>query len=213
MKVILSVISLCFYCPFLTAADPKGIPPEENVNSEKLASYYFDQGVDEGEKGNHAKAFQWFKKAAEQGIVPAQFNLGLMYLKGEGVLQDYKQAFKWYTKAAEQGHALAQFNLGLMYRQGHGALQDYKQAVKWYTKSAEQGFADAQYNLGVLYALGNGVLKDTVTAYSWANIAAANGHSSKLRELLTKQMTPEQIAEGQKLSREMVKANPKLLGN
>ena len=64
-----------------------------------------------------------------------------------------------------------------------------------------------------MYALGKGVLKDTVTAYSWANIAAANGYSSKLRELLTKQMTPEQIAEGQKLSREMVKANPKLLGN
>jgi len=120
---------------------------------------------------------------------------------------------KWYTKAAEQGDADSRYILGNMYRAGHGVLQDYKKAVQWYTKAAEQGYASAQNNLGIMYALGEGVLKDTVTAYSWANIAAANGFSSKLRELLTKQMTPEQIAEGQKLSREMVKANPKLLGN
>ena len=72
--------------------------------------------------------------AGEQGFVQAQFNLGLMYAKGQGVLQDYKESIKWFRKAAEQGHALAQNNLGLMYDKGQGVLQEYKQAVKWYRK-------------------------------------------------------------------------------
>ena len=38
---------------------------------------------------------------AEQGVPKAQYNLGLMYDKGKGVVQDHKEAAKWYTKAAE----------------------------------------------------------------------------------------------------------------
>jgi len=46
--------------------------------------------------------------AAEQGDADAQYNLGWMYVKGEGVPQNYKTAVKWYTLAAEQGLASAQ---------------------------------------------------------------------------------------------------------
>ena len=41
-------------------------------------------------------------KAAEQGLVQAQYNLGDMYEQGQGVRQDYAEAFRWYRKAAEQ---------------------------------------------------------------------------------------------------------------
>jgi TPR repeat protein len=37
---------------------------------------------------------------AEQGDATAQYNLGLMYDHGWGVLQDYVQAHKWYNLAA-----------------------------------------------------------------------------------------------------------------
>ncbi|MEZ9417619.1 tetratricopeptide repeat protein, partial [Vibrio sp. 10N.286.49.E1] len=62
----------------------------------------------------------------------AQYNLGLSYERGVGVIQDYKEAVSWYRKAAEQGHALAQNNLGVMYEEGRGVSQDYKEAVSWY---------------------------------------------------------------------------------
>ena len=45
----------------------------------------------------------------------AQFNLGVMYANGEGVLKDEAEAVRWYRLAAEQGHAAAQFNLGNSY--------------------------------------------------------------------------------------------------
>ena len=39
---------------------------------------------------------------ANQGQSWAQYNLGLMYDNGRGVLQDYKVAVKWYRLAAEE---------------------------------------------------------------------------------------------------------------
>ena len=88
---------------------------------------------------NYKTAVKWYRLSAEQGHAGAQFNLGLMYRKGEGVLQDYKTAVKWYKLAAEQGHASAQTNLGTMYDDGQGVLQDYIRAHMWFNIAASSG--------------------------------------------------------------------------
>ena len=123
------------------------------------------------------------------------------------------ERFEMWKVLAEAGAEVAQNVIGNMYCDGEGVKQDFKEAVKWYHKAAVQGDAAAQANLGIMYATGEGVLEDDVTAYAWWNIAAANGGESgkknKLR--IAKKMTPDQIAEAQKLSREMIKKNPKLL--
>jgi len=146
---------------------------------------------------------------AEQGDASAQYNLGVMYAKGQGVALDYKVAAKWYTKAAEQGHTKAQYDLGLTYDIGRGVAQDYKVAVKWYTKAAEQGYARAQYKLGVRYAIGHGVAQDYVMAHMFFNIAAIDGDKSAIesRDLVAKRMTSAQIAEAQKLAREWMRTH------
>ena len=113
--------------------------------------------------------------AAERGDVVAQNNLGLMYLRGDGVPKDLKEAVKWYQKAADQGDAPAQFNLGLMYRNGEGVEQDFKEAVEWYRKAALQGHANAQFNLGVMYRKGQGVEQDFMEATKWFRKAAEQG--------------------------------------
>ena len=69
-------------------------------------------------------------QVAKQGNAKAQYNLGVMYEKGQSVRKDYVEAVRWYRKAAEQGIAEAQFNLGLMYYNGQGVRQDYVQIVK-----------------------------------------------------------------------------------
>ncbi len=46
---------------------------------------------------------KWYRRAAGQGLVLAQNNLGIMYEKGHGVPQDYVQAHKWFNLAATQG--------------------------------------------------------------------------------------------------------------
>jgi len=80
-----------------------------------------------------------WKPLAEQGDANAQFNLGVMYDKGEGVPQDYKEATKWYRLTAEQGDASAQTKLGYMYDHGQGVLQDNVVAHMWYNLAAANG--------------------------------------------------------------------------
>ena len=85
-----------------------------------------------------AQAAAWYEKAAAQGHAKAQFNLGLLYGKGQGVAQDYGQARVWWEKAAAQGDAKAQYALGVLYDNGHGVAQDYGQARAWWEKAAAQ---------------------------------------------------------------------------
>ena len=135
----------------------------------------YDDAVKLYKQGNYQEAARIFKDYAEQGNADAQYNLGLMYKKGQGVAQDYRQAAKWYQKAAEQGDVDAQFNLGLMYVNGQGVAQDYRQAAKWWQKAAEQGYAEAQGNLGLMYYNGQGVKKNIKTSKKWFEKACNNG--------------------------------------
>lgn len=116
------------------------------------------------------------KKAAEQGDVNAQYNLGTMYDEGNGVKKDPSEAFKWYKKAAEQGDVDAQYNVAAMYTEGVGVNKDQSEAIKWFKKAAEQGDVDAQYTLAHIYFDGNGVKKDNVKAVRLFESAGAQGH-------------------------------------
>jgi TPR repeat protein len=97
--------------------------------------------------GNNQEAVKWFHKAALQGYAPAQSSLGIAYITGLGVSQDYKEAFYWLQKAAVQGSTIAQYNLGLMYFHGHGIPQAFIKAYFWselavegYQKNIDDGF-------------------------------------------------------------------------
>ena len=54
------------------------------------------------------------RKAAVQGDARAQYALGEMYYRGNGVEQDMSKALEWFEKAARQGHPEAQSLLGVM---------------------------------------------------------------------------------------------------
>ena len=91
----------------------------------------FEKGLDYYNKKNYKKAVYWLTKSAQQGILEAQYNLGVMYEKGDGVPQNYKQAVYWYTKSAQQGFPQAQNNLGLMYDKGEGVPKNYIHSYAW----------------------------------------------------------------------------------
>ncbi len=162
-------------------------------------SYEFGNGVAK----DYMEAVKWYRKAAEQGDAMAQNNLGAAYAHGYGVAKDYVEAVKWVRKAAEQDHTTAQYGLGLCYYMGQGVTKDYVEAVKWVRKAAEQNQATAQLMLGILYSLGQGVAKDYVEGYKWHLLAAAQGDEAakKTADGMEKEMTRDQIAEGQKLAR------------
>ncbi len=167
------------------------------------------QAADEAyDAGRYADAVAMWRPCAEQGNADAQYILGVMYERGDGVPRDYVEAVRLYRLAAEQGHANAQTALGTMYFTGDGVPQDDVEAVRLYRLAAEQGHANAQFNLGNMYRYGYGVPQDYVLAHMWFNIASANGTDGQYqRDAVAILMTPQQIAEAQRLAREWVAAH------
>jgi uncharacterized protein len=88
-------------------------------------------------------AAKWHEKAASQGLANAQYRLGLLYERGEGVAQDDGQAARWYRLAAAQGEIPAQIRLGLLYRDGRGVARDDVLAYAWLGLAAEAANAAA----------------------------------------------------------------------
>lgn len=148
---------------------------------------------------NEEEAVQWYRKAAEQGFAQAQYNLGVCYHYGVGVLINLAEATQWYHKAVAQGYPDAKtqlvkleqekksrqttqspeqlFTIGCNYYYGeNGKSIDYAQAIQWFNQSAELGYTSAQYNLGVCYKQGQGVAKNEVEAVRWYYKAAEQGH-------------------------------------
>ena len=89
--------------------------------------------------GDYSAAFDLLRPWAEDGEAYAQNYLGLMYDKGQGVIQDYAEAMKWYRLAAEQGDAYAQFNLGVTYQYARGVLQSDVMSHMWYNIASANG--------------------------------------------------------------------------
>jgi TPR repeat protein len=85
-------------------------------------------------------------KAAEQGVAPAQNNLGALYWMGDGVPQDRAEAVRWHRKAAEQGDPNAQYNLGTSLAYGRGVPKDLQQAYVWLSLAVAQGDTKAHAN-------------------------------------------------------------------
>ena len=63
------------------------------------------------ERNDYEGAMKWYQKAAAQGDVQAEYNIGAMYLEGQGVERDVAKAREWFERAAAHGDEDAQEQL------------------------------------------------------------------------------------------------------
>ena len=75
----------------------------------------FQAGFDAYKHGDYATALKEWQPLATAGSARAQFNLGILHAKGQGVPKDLGKAMKWYRMAAERGYARAQAIVGLYF--------------------------------------------------------------------------------------------------
>jgi hypothetical protein len=153
---------------------------------------------------DYDKAARLLKPMAEKGDALAQDTLGLYYLKGLGVKQDFVEAKRWLEKASAQGYGESTFTLAMMYDQGVGLTKDDMRAARLYEKAAEQGNKKAPGHLASKYYQGKGVPKDMIYAYVWSNIGAAVGdeQAKTARDELEKVMPEKQVHEAQRIARD-----------
>lgn len=90
---------------------------------------------------------------AESGDEKAQTELGVCYIKGDGVELDLKKAVFWWQKAADQNFAEAQYYLGLCYVNGSGVEKNNEKAKELWTKAAENGNKKAKTKLKYLIGI------------------------------------------------------------
>ncbi|KAJ0420477.1 hypothetical protein BJY00DRAFT_136392 [Aspergillus carlsbadensis] len=146
----------------------------------------------EGTKGlpkNYRKAMKYFRQVTlrywnkdgslnpnhpagiEKLASKATGYIGLMYLRGEGVEQNFADAFIWFKHGLTNGDALCQYQLGLMYLHGYGVQQDAFKASSYFIPAADQDLPAAETRLGVLF-LDQG---DIPTATKYFELAARWG--------------------------------------
>jgi|GEM_PF-4084876 len=126
---------------------------------------------DDGPLDDFAAAFDWFRKAADQGYPPAIRKLANLYIwvlfnlsdansanpagtQSEDQYSSYgrtaKEALDWFREAAERGYPEGQFGLGLLYGRGWSGKtgpdipKDHALARKWYEAALEQGYTPAK---------------------------------------------------------------------
>jgi TPR repeat protein len=130
-----------------------------------------EDGMTAFNEKDYVTALKLWRPLAEQGNPTAQYQVGILYAEGTGVVQSDVIASAWFQRAAAQGVAGAQYNLGVSYAEGLGLAKDDVAAVKWFRRAADQGMAYGQLNLGLMYAAGRGVPQDNVEAVKWLELA------------------------------------------
>jgi len=104
-------------------------------------------------KPNYKKAKEYLNKAIEsknsKAIADAGLVFGLMYLKGNGVLQDYKESEKYFKLAIKNGNKTSKCALGLLYIK-QNKISQAKQILKEGYEEGEESCRNTwnQYNLG-----------------------------------------------------------------
>lgn len=133
-------------------------------------------------RGDFRVAAVLFSPLAEKGDARAQYNLGLLYASGLGVVHDYQAALKWHRLAAGQGHAGAQNALAQMYAKGHGVPQDNVRAHMWHSVAIESSSSGSKQEL----------MKD--------------------RDRLASRMTPAQVQKAEEMTKQCLESKFKKCG-
>ncbi|MEI6985655.1 MAG: tetratricopeptide repeat protein [Rhodospirillaceae bacterium] len=116
-----------------------------------LRADQLEDGLSAYSSSDYQQAALLVRPVAEAGNKEAQYVLGVMYDRGNGVPQDMVAAASWYARSANQGHALAQYNLGAMYCEGLGVAFDPIQAYKWLNLASANLSVGDQRDLAVRY--------------------------------------------------------------
>lgn len=156
----------------------------------------FDKG--DGEAGFHlarmvelgvgftadpVKARALYIVSAETGSSAAMNRLGLMYLRGENVRQDFAAGAELICKSADLGNQEAQFNCAGLALEGTGREKDPQAAFNYYSKAQVSGHVGALNMLAVLTRAGTGTSADAGKALKLFEQGASLGNPVSLFNL------------------------------
>lgn len=90
------------------------------------------------------------QNAARRGHPQAEFDLAMMYAKGNGVEKNPRVAFNLFHRAARKGHVDAKYCMAVNFDKGYGVIQQKELARHWYGIAAKAGHRGAEKRLAQL---------------------------------------------------------------
>ncbi|XP_068442864.1 death ligand signal enhancer isoform X2 [Clinocottus analis] len=137
-------------------------------------------GLESTKSENYEEAFTCFVAAAQQGYSKAQFNTGVCYEKGRGVVKDKDKALYYYWQAAIGGHTQAQYRYAklLLTSRGHQNLEELNTAIHLLEKAAAAGLSKAQVCLASVYT--QEPVRDRSRSVQYLKMAAESGDDTAL---------------------------------
>ncbi len=89
-------------------------------------------------------AAHWIGKAADQNLLAARYNFGILLNNGWGVPWNPFDAYKHFQYAARHGMMEAQYVYGLLLTDNLVAPRNYSEAYRWVKASADSGYDPAK---------------------------------------------------------------------
>lgn len=107
----------------------------------------------------------------------AMANLGIMYLKGEGIEKDYAKAKEWFDEASKYDNDSANFNLALMYQTKIGVEEDIPKAIDYFRRAVAKDHTQAAFRLALILLQDRQNLDGVKEGFDCMLKAAKNGHA------------------------------------
>ena len=180
--------NLPFYEPDPIEFEPEDLLPDQSTDSRDWWSDYYKQARrylfgTKTTKPGYRKALPLLLLEASRGNGYASYDIGRMYLLGQGCEQDEEEAQRWFMDALEafqRAEATAQkkgylrYRIGKCHAYGHGTDQNYEESARWVRQAAEGKTPFATYSLGGQYLRGQGVEQSDTEAFHHFYKAAAH---------------------------------------
>ncbi|KAI0126404.1 hypothetical protein BJ170DRAFT_596006 [Xylariales sp. AK1849] len=140
-----------------------------------LARHYFLNVATRYWRAKDGRTNDNVKPGLEKYAARAAGYIGRMYLRGEGLKQNFANARRWFERGIKHGDAQSQWGLGIMSLKGLGQAQNIGRASEFLKEAANQDFGAAQVALGALH-LDQGNADDLRIANHYFESAARYGN-------------------------------------
>lgn len=147
-------------------------------------------------RGDYTAAVAQWQELAAYDVPEAQVNLGMAYLKGQGVPRDPQRGIDLLSRAAESNDPKVMYEIGRLFEIGvPGVLKpDYKKAWEYLDRAYAMGQTRALVNMADMTDKGYGVPRNPKKAADMLKSASDAGVGSATHKLARQAMKAGKMA-------------------
>ncbi len=132
---------------------------------------------------DYTTAYSIWEDESKKKNDQAMTNIGLMYLKGEGVDKDYSKAKEWFERASEFDNDSANYNLALMYQTRLGVEEDNEKIVDYFRRASAKEHQGASFRLALMLLKDRSNKENVIEGFSAMLSAAKSGHPMAIAQV------------------------------